>query len=76
MEPITLLMMQLLLFLVAWSAVAYFAVWPWSVRLAALLRFRTQSQSPQHELASFTTRRSRPAARQTLAAAEAGRTLR
>ena len=70
MEPLALFMTQFLWFLVVWSAVAYFAVWPWS------LRFRTQSQSPQHELASFTTRRSRPAARQTLAAAEAGRTLR
>ncbi len=70
MEPLALFMTQFLWFLVVWSAVAYFVVWPWS------LRFRTQSQSPQHELASFTTRRSRPTAGQTLAAAEPERTIR
>ncbi len=35
MEPLATFVTQFLWFLVVWSAVAYFVVWPWSLQLSA-----------------------------------------
>ena len=34
MEPLTVFVTQFLWFLIVWSALAYFVVWPWSLRLS------------------------------------------
>ncbi len=35
MKPLATFVTQFLWFLVVWSAVAYFVVWPWSLQLSA-----------------------------------------